>query len=202
MEKGATILKYKKGDTNDPANFRPITLEPILSKVMTSLVRNRIFTFLCENKYIESNIQKGFWSNISGTIEHTELLSHVLKHAKNKQRQLVVTLFDLKNAFGEVHHNLIKSVLQYHHLPPPVIQMIEDLYTDYHISFMTNAFTTHPIKVNRGVLQGDCLSPLLFNMVINTLINTIKNKKVECLGYVSDKLLPLDIGSSLLTIQL
>ena len=32
-------------------------------------------------------------------------------------------------------------------------------------------------------MQGDSLSPLLFNLIVNTLIQTIKNKKIECLGY-------------------
>ena len=51
---------------------------------MTSHIQNRIFTFLVENNYVETKIQKGSWSNISGTIEHTELLTNILKHAKNK----------------------------------------------------------------------------------------------------------------------
>ena len=69
-----TILVQKKGNTGDPSNFGPITLEPILSKNMTSDIRNRVFAFVFENNYVETNIQKGFWSNISGTIEHTEIL--------------------------------------------------------------------------------------------------------------------------------
>ena len=45
---------------------------------------------------------------------------------------------------------------------------------------------TLPINVHRGVLQGDSLSPPLFNLVINTLINTIKQSKINCIGYVYD----------------
>ena len=47
-------------------------------------------------------------------------------------------------------------------------------------------YTTCPIKLKRGVLQGDCLSPLLFNLCFNTLIQTVKQRKVNCLGYVFD----------------
>ena len=43
---------------------------------------------------------------------------------------------------------------------------------------------TSPIKVQRGVLQGVSLLPLLFNLILNTSINTIKSEKVECMGYV------------------
>ena len=55
---------------------------------------------MSSNNNIESTIQKGFWSDISGTIEHTETLIYLLCHAKLKQRNLAVTLIDLKNAFG------------------------------------------------------------------------------------------------------
>ncbi|CAB4007076.1 Hypothetical predicted protein [Paramuricea clavata] len=84
----AAKLIHKKDSTEDPANFRPICLEPVLLKVITSLLRNRIFKFVCENEFIESGIQKGFWPGISGTIEHTELLLHIINHARNKQRSL------------------------------------------------------------------------------------------------------------------
>ena len=60
------------------------------------------------------------------------------------------------------------------------------MYKDFHISVGTKRFITDRIKVERGVLQGDCLSPLLFNMCFNTLIQTIRQKKINCLGYVFD----------------
>ena len=46
--------------------------------------------------------------------------------------------------------------------------------------------TTCPIKLERGVLQRDCLLPHLFNLCFNTLIQTIKQRKVNCLPYVFD----------------
>ena len=116
-------------------------------------------------------------------IEHTETLTHVINHARKKQKSLTITLLDLKNAFGEVNHKLLISVLKYHHVPLAVIDLISSLYTDYHISITTDKFMTCPINVKRGVLQGDSLSPLLFNL-INTLVNTIKQDKINCMGYV------------------
>ena len=95
-------------------------------------------------------------------------------------------MFDLKNAFGEVHHSLLTTVLKYHHIPEPIRNLVSSLYSKYHNSVLTNNFITNPIEIKRGVLQGDCLSPLLFNMCINTLINSIKNEQVRCLGYVWD----------------
>ena len=123
---------------------------------------------------------------MSGTVEHTELLNYIVNDARIRQRSVTVTLIDLKNAFGEVHHNLIKSILKFHHIPNEVISMMENLYTDYGISILTKNFITAPIPVESGVLQGDCLSPLLFNLCVNSLINTIKDERIHCLGYVND----------------
>ena len=47
-------------------------------------------------------------------------------------------------------------------------------------------YTICPIKLERGVLPGDCLLSLLFNLCFNTLIQTVKQRKVNCLGYVFD----------------
>ena len=67
---GITILIHKKDSNKNPGNFRPITLQPILSKIFTSIIRNRIFTFVVLNKYIETNLQKGHWEKVSSCIEH------------------------------------------------------------------------------------------------------------------------------------
>ena len=189
-KKACTVLIYKKGDTNAPSNFRPITLETILLKVFTSRLRNAMYSFLTSNNFIEHNIQKGFTPNLSGTLEHTAQMANINK-ARIKQRSLVITLLDLKNAFGEVHHNLISSVLDYHHIPGHIKLMVESLYTDFKASIITNEFRTPFIPVGRGVLQGDCLSPLLFNMCFNTFIQHIKAEKYRQFGFSLQFLNPI-----------
>ena len=57
------------------------------------------------------------------------------------------------------------------------------LYTDFQTSIITEEFSTPFITVGRGVLQGDCLSPLLFNMTFNTFIQHIKSQKYRQLGF-------------------
>ena len=89
------ILAHKKGDTANPANFRLITLEPVPLKVFTSCLRNSLYQFLLENKYIQSKIQKGFTPKISGTLEHTSQMANVINKARIKQRPLIIKLLDL-----------------------------------------------------------------------------------------------------------
>ena len=56
-------------------------------------------------------------------------MSHVIDKARTKQRFLVITLLDLKIAFGEIHHNLIKSLLSYHYIPSHVQALISNKKT-------------------------------------------------------------------------
>ena len=128
-KRGITVLAYKNDSNKGPSNFRPITLQLVLSKVFTSILRNRLYDF--KNKYIESNLQKGFWDNITCCIEHTETLTHIINHARKRQRSLIIKLLDLKNTFGEVSHDLLLSVLKYHHIRDHIINLVKSLYTNY-----------------------------------------------------------------------
>ena len=56
--KAATILIHKKDDPSSPENFRSVTLEPVSLKIFTSLLQNRVFTYLVNNQYIKSHYQK------------------------------------------------------------------------------------------------------------------------------------------------
>ena len=85
---------------------------------------------------------------------------------RTKQRSLVITLLDLKNAFGEVHHNLIPAVLSYNRIPEEIQNLIHSLYSNFYTSIVTDTYQTPFLKVGRGVLQGDFLSPLTFNLAL------------------------------------
>ena len=137
-QRAATILIYKKGDKSDPSNFRPITLEPVILKIFTSFLRDRVFEFLQKNKNIETSIQKGFTPGLRGTFESIANMAHIINDARRRQRSVPITLIDLQNACSEVHHNLIESVLKYHHIPDDVISIIRSLYSDFHITIFSD----------------------------------------------------------------
>ena len=114
--------------------------------------------------------------------EHTEFLARMLRDAKRKQRSIIISLMDFKNAFGSVHHNLIRLALHYHHLP----SVFSELFSNIYNSFMTVAIGkvwTDSIKVERGVMQGDPSSPLLFNLCFNILMLTLDQPMYRKLGY-------------------
>ena len=54
------------------------------------------------DNYIDCKLQKGYLPKVSGTFEHTAHMTHFINQARKKQRSVVITLLDLKNAFVEV----------------------------------------------------------------------------------------------------
>jgi hypothetical protein len=75
-----------------------------------------------------------------------------------KQRSVCITLIDLRNAFGEVHHSLIKEVLKFHHLPSDMSAFIASLYDGFTISVATEQFITRPIEVHGGSARRQSVS--------------------------------------------
>ena len=81
------------------------------------------------------------------------------------------------------YHNLIPTILSYDHIPDNIQLLISSLYTNFKTSIITSHYNTPAIPVRRGVLQGDCLSPLLFNLCFNTFIQYINAEKYKQLGF-------------------
>ena len=157
--KKAVIILIHKGESEDPANFRPITLEPVTLKIFTACLRDKIFEFLKENSYIEYNLQKGCIPKLSGTFEHTAQMGHMIDKARLKQRSLIITLLHLINAFGEVHHNLISAVYKLHHIPEQVDHLVKDLYSNFNTTIMTSHFKTPFIKLVAVFFKGIVFLP-------------------------------------------
>ena len=137
-----------------------------------------MFSFLKQNGFVEQQSQKGFTNGVSGVLQHMSMMGHISNKARLKQRSVVSTLLDLNNAFGEVHHNLINSVLSYHHIPQTVQLLIANLYTGFHSSIISDCITTPAIPFQRGVLQGDCHSPLFSTCALTHLYKSSSKKNM------------------------
>ena len=78
------------------------------------------------------------------------------------------------SALKNIHHT-------YHHKPSEIKSLISSSYLDCKTCIITDKFQSPAIPVRRSVLQGDCLSPLLFNLCFNTFINTSNQINISSL---------------------
>ena len=124
--------------------------------------------------------QKGFWPGIDGVSEHTEILTHLIKDAKKHSRSLIITLLDLKNVFGEVHHELIKSALRYHHVPNSFIDLFDINIKTFSIHTCKSWVTDEGVTAMRVCIQDKDAALFMdaTNWATGVIIRKWKSKKI------------------------
>ena len=167
-------LLYKSGDPADPANFRMIALSNAVGKIYHQILAERFEQFMLDNELIDNTLQKAFLKGISGCTEHNVVIHELLSHAKSKSRSIHVTWFDLADAFGSVNHNLIHFTLQRHDFPPLIQCYIKNLYSTLSGQVRTKEWVSNEFQFQRGIFQGDPLSPLVFILCFDPIIQFLK----------------------------
>jgi len=125
----------------NPGNFRPIALTSCTGKVFTTIVKNWWLTYLLQNKYMDTTIQKAFVHGIPGCTEHQLKPATAIQDARTKRRSLTICWLDLANAYGSVHHQLIQFALKHYHTPSKVVRTVANLYTNLSVTITTPAGT-------------------------------------------------------------
>ena len=96
MAKLAKIFPiYNAKDKKNISNYRPISLLPVISKILEKVVHKNVYTFLEKNKVLYAS-QYGFRKNRSTVNSITELVCHITNAIENKQNTLSLFL-DLSN---------------------------------------------------------------------------------------------------------
>ena len=123
-----TVLIHKKGDADEISNFRPIALMSCIYKLFMSVMASRIVMYAIANNLL-SYCQKSARPS-EGCYEHTFLLQSLVLDAKRLQTHVFLAWLDLRNAFGSVPHDVIETTLSHLGIPPSVVQLIKNVYTD------------------------------------------------------------------------
>ena len=95
---------FKKGSKTDPKNYHPISLLPLMSKVLKRIVNEQTMEFLSKHSIfiqISIRISKNYFANF--------YLSLTDKISKGFDSGLLtgVILIDLRKAFDAIDHNIL-----------------------------------------------------------------------------------------------
>ena len=108
---------YKnKGSVDDQTNFRPISLLPVLSKILESVIKDQISTYF-ENNNILTQCQYGFRNKKSTTLAIDGLTQYVAD-GLDKRLDTYASFFDLTKAFDCVSFNILLHKLSYYGFSP------------------------------------------------------------------------------------
>ena len=170
-------------DPANPANFRPIALTPCIGKLFTTLLRNCWLRYMVANHYLDPSLQKAFafMRTVPGCTENNLKLSSIMAEAHSDHKSVAVCWLVLANAYGSINHALINFSLCHYHSPPQFLAAVQALYTGLNAKVITADWEPPVISIQKGVYQGDPLSVVIFNTVMNMLLDTISLR--SDLGY-------------------
>ena len=80
---------------------------------------------------------------------------------------------DVKNAFDSVSHQSIFVAAARLGVPPPFLGYLRELYSDAQTRLRIGTKLSDPIRLGRGVRQGDPISVHLFNAVIDLALTRL-----------------------------
>ena len=112
---------------SDPEAVPEYSLLIVEGKVFMSVLAKRLITYMLANKNMDTSVQKVGVPGVSGCLEHTNLLTQLIKEAKTTKGDLTVLWLDLANAYGTVPHKLVDLILKKYHVPLEVSETVETL---------------------------------------------------------------------------
>jgi len=152
------ILKPNKSP-NDPANYRPISLLPILSKILEKILLRRLLPII-EAQEIIPHHQFGFRPHHS-TIQQCHRVTDFIASSLELGEYCPGVFLDISQAFDRVWHLGLLSKLK-NILPPTYFLILQSYLSDrfFQVSCGSSLSPISPILA--GVPQGSILGPILY----------------------------------------
>ena len=105
-----------------------------------------------------------------GVADLVWFIQEVIKHHQDNLRPLNVAFVDVKETFDSVSHQSILVAAVRLRVPPPFLGYVPELYSDVVTALRIGSQLSGPIRLGRGVSQGEPLSIHLFNAVIDVCL--------------------------------
>ena len=159
--------------------FRSIIWLSTESKIFFSILWRLLSKYLLKNTYIDTSVQKGRIPGFLGCLEHTGVVTQILREAREGKGDLAVLWLDLGNAYGSIPHKLVEETLKRHHVPGKISELILGYYDNFQVRISSKILISDWHRVERGIITGSTLSATLFTLAINM---TVKSAGIECRG--------------------
>jgi len=168
---GIVIPLYKKGDRMDLNNYRGITLMDVVGKLFGKIVNNRLEAWYRD---LLAEEQAGFRKG-RGCVDQGYTLAQVVLKRLEMQKDSYLCFVDLRKAYDSVWREGLFQKLEKDDVPQKLVRLVKMWYETVHAKVRVNDVDSEWFETKIGLRQGDTLSPLLFNIFINGLVEKVKS---------------------------
>lgn len=173
----ATVVPiYKSGIKYEYANFRPISLLSVVSKILERCVKNQLVTYLHEYNIISPE-QYGFQRNKNTSdalFDFTKFISQNI----GVNNRVLITFLDIAKAFDCVDRLKLLAKLELLGFKNKVLAWFSSFLENRLQKVAINGVDSDMASIDYGVIQGSTLGPLLFLLYVNNITKVGLNGKL------------------------
>ena len=173
---------FKKEEKALIKNYRPISILPVISKIVEYVMNSQLMHYFTSNKLFSSQ-QYGFRANRSTELAALGLMDRNINNM-NKNLTPINIYVDLSKAFDCLNHDILLSKLRFYGLSDDALSFLKNYLTsrDQYVQLGNIKSECHAISC--GIPQGSVMCPLLFNIVIDDLKSA--TSKFDLVMYADD----------------
>ena len=160
-------MKKKDQDRCDLKNWRPISLLNVDAKIASKVIAERMKRLL--PGLIHGN-QTGYIPGRNNG-ENIRSILDIMSFTQTKNLPGLLLFIDFEKAFDSLEWDFLNKCLELFNFGPDFIRWVNTFYKNVKSCIINNGLCSHYFNVERGVRQGDPLSPYLFVIAIEILAN-------------------------------
>ena len=117
---------YKKGNTSDLSNYRPISLLNTMYKLFAAIVQTRLSSGIDHHMH---KTQYGF-RKAKITQQAIHIIRRILEAGESTTNRIILVLLDWEKAFDKLSREGLFSALHRANIPEKIIKVIQAIYAN------------------------------------------------------------------------
>ncbi|MES9976933.1 MAG: reverse transcriptase domain-containing protein [Candidatus Thiodiazotropha sp.] len=163
------IPVFKKGSRNECSNYRGISLIPIASKLLVTIILHR----LSQRRNLQTREEQAGFRPGRGCVDQIFALRQLLEHRHIYRRPTIVVFLDIRGAFDAIDRASLWDCLNRFGVPLKYVKLLEALYSQTTSRVRVYGELSNTFSVSSGVRQGCPISPFLFNFAIDDILQSV-----------------------------